>query len=621
MGRVTGRKREPVSDRIVYFLRVFAFCALALIAGAAPAHAQRRKEPALAPAPPPVIPREIRVEHGESVTIPLGIHGTRTEQLQFLVRIPPKRGKVSRVELTGMNSAQITYTAPKAGDEDRFAYAVRSKEGVSAPGVVTITFVGKAMAPSRLVVPESLDFPTVVTGQQSSALIDVENQGGGLVQGEMTVSPPWTVVGPPAYRLGAGARMTFKLVFQPEKAGNFKGEAIFGPDPRRAVTLVGQAQTPLTVTPERLKLHAPIGGQTRKATLTIENRSDEPRQVALAAGARLMTDKSVEVAAKGKVEVPVFADPTDATAFEDKLRVTSGDWSAEIPVEVGAVAAVVKFSADPSSPARVAHGQRAELSAVLENRGGQPASVKVRVEPPFEVVEKELNLPAAGKATVRITASALSPGQQKAVLRAEGEGISEAFTVNVEVGDTSPAPPPPTVPAGSVVKPVKKTAEKENSAEADPPQRSVNAMNWIQPVGREEHPNALGRFAKDIGPYRATLVWPASLGSSDNLSIEERRLAVAADGGLVVTWLPLAGVSFDVAGDPRRAELPRLEPARPYVVRVRSGDETLFTAQFSTLPKPPWYPFGWQSTTITLLLAALVGGGWWRWKTSVRSSW
>jgi hypothetical protein len=146
-------------------------------------------------------------------------------------------------------------------------------------------------------------------------------------------------------------------------------------------------------------------------------------------------------------------------------------------------------------------------------------------------------------------------------------------------------------------------------------------MNWIQPMGREEHPNALGRFAKDIGPNRATLAWPASIGSTENLTIEERRLTVTPDGGLVVTWLPLAGVTFDLAGDPRRAELPRLEPAKPYVVRVRSGDETLFTSQFSTLPTPHWYPFGWQSTTITLLLAALVAAGWWRWKKRVRSHW
>src|SRR5688572_12686182 len=103
------------------------------------AFAQKRKTPELPPAPPPVVSREVTVLEGDPVTIPLGIHGRRSEQLQFLVRTRPKSGKLSVITATGVNSAAIVYTpsADSSEIEDRFTYAVRSKEGVSAPGVVT----------------------------------------------------------------------------------------------------------------------------------------------------------------------------------------------------------------------------------------------------------------------------------------------------------------------------------------------------------------------------------------------------------------------------------------------------------------------------------------------------
>ena len=67
--------------------------------------------------------------------------------------------------------------------------------------------------------------------------------------------------------------------------------------------------------------------------------------------------------------------------------------------------------------------------------------------------------------------------------------------------------------------------------------------------------------------------------------------------------------------------MPRLQPAQVYTVRIRSGAETLFTAQFQTPAKKPWITIGWQGITISLLLLALAVIAWWQWKRRGRSTW
>src|SRR5207247_763058 len=109
-------------------------------------------------------------QRGEKATVPLGIHGTRGEILEFFIRTPPSHGKLSPVKNMGMNSAVVIYTPSgrTTAGEDRFAYAVRGSEGVSAPGLITIRFVEPVVAAAKLKAPGELEFPPVFPGQRST---------------------------------------------------------------------------------------------------------------------------------------------------------------------------------------------------------------------------------------------------------------------------------------------------------------------------------------------------------------------------------------------------------------------------------------------------------------------
>src|SRR6185369_12885225 len=107
----------------------------------------------------------------------------------------PKGGKLSKIESTGLNTAVVRYTAGDQAGEDRFTYAVRTAEGVSAPAQVSITIAVAPVLPPRLVADEQLTFAEVIAGQKSSATLTVTNRGGGTAEGDLTVTDPWRVDG------------------------------------------------------------------------------------------------------------------------------------------------------------------------------------------------------------------------------------------------------------------------------------------------------------------------------------------------------------------------------------------------------------------------------------------
>jgi hypothetical protein len=145
------------------------------------AEAQGRRDLKGGGVPPPVVSQTVAAQRGEKITVPLGIHGTRGELLEFIIRTPPAHGKLSPVKNAAMNTATVTYTPSARSDaaEDRFFYAVRGSEGVSAPGVIAIRFSDPVVPQPRLAAPHELEFPPTFPGQRSTAELEITNEAAG----------------------------------------------------------------------------------------------------------------------------------------------------------------------------------------------------------------------------------------------------------------------------------------------------------------------------------------------------------------------------------------------------------------------------------------------------------
>ncbi len=591
--------------------RITSLCALLLVlwlCSPMPARAQRRRDlPGLAAAPPPVVPQSITVAPGQSVQIPLTIIGGRGEQLEFLIRVPPRAGKLSAVRLVGANVAAVTYRAPVRGGEDRFSYAVRSSEGVSAAALVSITITDAPalpMAAAKLLVPESVEFPAVFPGELATAELEVQNIGTSIAEGSLTLPPQWSSETNPRYRIGVGGRMVFKLTFTQTKVGVFQDDAVFGPSPKRIVPLHATVEAPLLVKPAALKLAAAPGQAARTAMFLLENRTEEQQTVTLRAGPHLIVSAEIKVEAKETTQVAVTASAGQPAEFADKLKLQCGTWNAELPVRVVALGAMVKFRKPPEFGAVVARTTaRAEL--VLENVGAQAATVTLRADGAFSVESEKLTVPPRAEARTGVTLREPKAGVNSGKLTAEWDGAREEIALSVIAVERAKPVPKPVVP----------------TVQAEEPETEADGL--AVPRAKAEHPNGLGEFAREILPTSAVLEWPAHLGEkSGAVRVEERFLSLGGDEELVVNWRPLSAVTFSEAGENRRAVLRGLKPDSLTTLRVVSGaGDTVFTAQFFTAPSKPWIDIGWQSAVLSALGAAIVGIGWYRWKTRVRSSW
>lgn len=589
-----GAPSIPVNSRNLITATLLFLSALS-------ADGQKGREKA-APAPPPVVPRQVAVQRGETVEIPLGIHGVRGEQLQFLIRTPPKSGRLSAVTLRGANSAVVKYTAPSGGTagEDRFTYAVSGSEGVSAPGLVTVSIVQPPVLPGKLLAPAELDFPKVVTGERSTVEMELGNTGGGVLQGEVRVPSPWSIEGSGVFRIDPGAKVVMKVVFQSDKPGTFRDDAVLSGPARTIVALRASVEERLVVTPPKLELVAKAGSQTRMGVLRIANRSREQVKIQIAAGPRLMTDRVVAIAPRADAEIPVFAEAGDVSEITEGLTLSSGEWRASVPVRASAVEALLRFAAGGELFQKLTPGEATDAVAKLENLGGKAVSVRLEVDPPFQLRTQTAVVPPGGSVDVPVRLPSVEPGLRKAKLRARAEGQ----VASVEISADVPAGPMRLAPDLVAVPPVTEIPAKQPDPDAQEASPAMPAMPAM-PATLKEHPNGLGDFARATGPTSALIDWPVSLGGAVSPRIEQRVLSLSPNDELIINWTRVDDVTFRQEGDRMRAELTGLEPAYLHTMRVAAdrGDtsEVVFTVHFWTPPKKPLFEINWR---LTALIAA-----------------
>ncbi len=577
-------------------IQAFIFATLALVL-APLATAQSRRD-GTGVAPPPVISQTIGMKRGAQVAIPLGIHGTRGELLEFLIRTPPAHGRLSAIKSTALNSATVTYisSAKNVAAEDRFTYAARSSEGVSAAGVITIRFFDPVIAAAKMRAPTELEFAPVFPGQRSTVEMEIANDGGGMIEGELAVPEPWSIEGLRIFKLGTGKSATFKLVFTPTQPGLRTGEAVITGTERKVIPLRASAEERLAATPALLKLTAQPGSQTRMGVLKIANRSEEDASVAIEVGARLLTDRSVKIPAHGTTEVPVFADAAQGAAFDDLVKLSSNEWKASVPVHAVAVGAILKFSTSEVSLAGHADAVASGV-AILENSGSESVTVRLDVVRPFDVDTRVVTAPPRGRVEVPISVRDAGAGIFRSTLKASGEGGSATVALVAEISE------PTEVRKGeSTTETTDESRSRSEAVESAPEKDDASLI----PQNVREIPNALGKFGHATGMNSAKLEWPASLGPLENARVEERVLSLSGSDDLQIAWSPLANVSITPGAENVTAELRGLKPGTFYAVRVVSGKDTetsvLFTADFWTPAKKPLYT---GSLRTPLLVAAL----------------
>lgn len=570
------------------------------------AFAQKDKKP-LAKAPPPPIPRKVLIDRGQQVTVPLAVYGVGVENMEFVIRSAPKVGKLSAVQITSDSTAAVVYTAPEetSAFEDRFTYAVKTEDGVSAPVFVTISIAEPAGIPPRLVVPASLEMESIHPGESTTVLVPVKNAGGGFAEGELTVPAPWKVEGSPRFRLGGGAKVDFKVSFTSTKIGKQNAELTYGARHRLATTLTVNVIAPFSIAPALLELRSKPGATTRTAQIRITNAGSEPQMVAITHGGKLLTETSVTVPGRQSHSLAVFAEPGEVGSIEDVLKLKSGEWSGEIPVIARPLGPMVSCS-EKSVQFSDVITDRATLGEVtVQNQGGTAIALAFNTAAPFRVEPTSIALKPKSSAKITVICKAEAPGAVTGILNVTGEATK------IEVSLSADVKAPAAKPRPAVATPVLK-APSEPVVEDE---RTTIPISLLQPSGAVDIPNFSGR-PREAKPTSAIFEWTSA--AKPNLRAQQRILSVGATGPMT-NWKDM-DARFTQEGAMMVCQIESLKPATLYTVRVVAGSVTECTVSFITPQKPP-FPISLRG----VLLAAMAGTAGWllwrRWKTTARSGW
>ncbi len=215
-----------------------------------------------------------------------------------------KAGQLGKPQLVTADTGRVKYKPPAGTGpgRDSFSYEVQSVAGVSAPAEVHITITDKDPV---LVAANDLEFSQVLVGGSVRRTLVLQNMGGSLAEGTVKTPEGWTVEGNADYRLGAGEKQTFTVIFKPSEERVYTGDIEYTGNLERATDLNGEGVGPVAVTSGTVELRG--AGMVRMGTIHIENRSGAVEALQVAAGPLLDATLTVTVPANGEADLVVRA--------------------------------------------------------------------------------------------------------------------------------------------------------------------------------------------------------------------------------------------------------------------------------------------------------------------------
>ncbi len=579
-------------------LRLLAFTAIVLVG--LPLHAERKSAAPVVAVPPQPVPATVKVKRGESVAIPLRIYGSRSQTIEFLIRTEPKAGKLSEIKQVEREISAVTYTPPAENSvtSDRFTYAARTREGVSAPCEVLIQISDEA---PQLISPAEVNFGRLLVDEKASQKITLTNRGGGVAQGELEIDSPWQIEGAKQYRLTAGQSYVIPVTLKPSAAGSIHGEmrsVQAAPRSTRSTALTAEVLPLIAIAPDRLELKTTSDVSGRSATFEVINHTAQQQSLTLRADPRLLFERALTLEPDVPTSVLVETAQSDVGAIDTEIAIDLPGANVRVPVHAPATGAILHFHKPSVNFSSVKPGGNSLEKIELENSGGTSVEISLQAPDPFTTNPKTLSIQAGERKTIEIRFSPNSEKRYKGELHAEGAELSlnlplEGLAVNqpaptMRQQAAPPLPEPPPKPATR--EPTPDPAEPEETAATDP-----------TPQGRLQYARLV-----EVHPEQVTFEWFANGGASTGLQAQYRMLALENDA-LTSTWIQLPNFVVAQKGDKLVGIIKEILPNTPFSIRVIAAEASLEPPPSSVrldFTTPP-YPTFFKLSPIRILLMSL----------------
>ncbi len=445
-------------------------------------------------------------------------------ELEFRIRTQPSFGTLSEVRALADGSASVTYTPLPASDasEDRFSYAVKTRDGVSAAAEVHLTFIAKL---PRIVGPASLQFPETAVGETSSVRFEIQNLGEAPGAVDLQVPSPWKLVAPNLSKLEPGASRSFTIEYSPQTPGRDEAPLHLLAPANRVIALSAKALPALELSPELVVLESDTPKLPRSATVTLSNHTSKPQEIRFKSDPRLKIQSVDSIPPKSKISLSLQLGVSDVAALETTISVQGHD--TVLTARSPALPARLEFVPPSLDYGSLFLGTRSTQKAKLTNTGGQIAETKLHAPAPLSLLTTDtLRIPPLATVEIPVVFSAQTVGACSAHLEAQ-------------------------IPSGTVSIPVRATVLQPPEPPAKPV--TTSALPRALPP-RTEAPPPKHPFRPLDGPieFRGKTVllhWKGDLQRPLQHRAELRQLALQGEDDIVENWVPLPDFSPKIEGD------------------------------------------------------------------------
>ena len=442
-----------VYDRRGLFCLAYIVCLLLFFAPLLLAAPQKN-------APPPVsssvvYPTTAKVLRGGTCDLLLRAISPDGYDVKFKLVSQPRSGSLSVQQRISKSSVSYIYThnGKKGISEDSFR--IKAKSGPQkAWSYANVTITIEEPPPLFGSNVSALDFGSVFLGNNATKTLHIKNAGGGLLQGRLKVSAPWSFAGPADIKLSEGEVQKILITFAPLSIDTQRGSLIFesGTKPFPEVPLQGVGESRFEA-PEKAAFEQRVGANELRIPIT--NRTAAPLSISIHCPAPLEAPDAITLAPEtsGELLLTIPARPF----AEKSALVTLGDGATtrDIRIQLPPPPSRLEWEIDGKNQLGVVTpGRSVSLTAKLQNTGSVTASVVLRAAGDGISLDsaQPANLAIAPGDSVTVNATWKFPdklGLAEAVLVAETTGLpplqTPSWEADVQLPSASPqASPSPT---------------------------------------------------------------------------------------------------------------------------------------------------------------------------------
>ncbi len=528
--------------------------------------------------------------------------------VEFLIRAFPSAGKiVSMVSKPNeRNKALVTYWADPSSSatNDVFSFAVRYRGGrYSAETRYDIDLVDLK---TEIQVPSEMDFGQVMVGGEAVRELTVRNLGGGPMERQIFLAPPWHLLDPADGKVNLGPRgaRVLKVAFRPELMGETSYFLSFSRSKEGTTKLLGTGGDPFQIVTETIELVLdPVSGERRgeielgnpgEKAVIVEARASTRLQAGLFDEYALAPGRQAKVAVKlGATDIAPFDGTVEfflKNGYSKSARVVAPVVPARLTVSVpGAISGeVINFG-------QVEAGRSTERGIVVTNRGGVAVPLEFHVPEPFRLltnpgpqlapltsIQLSIGLfpAAAQRGLVDVTMNVRSH-EQTLPIRLLGNVVTPAGGSRAPTGQPAPkgfrlggggAKPVPV----AAVDPANGASPATSPVSSPPRVGAGDGADRLEPSelpGRRIDPTL--RRPEDLsvlktGSENLEIGWTAPRDSDGaDFEIELRGFPLdAGPGESGGDWTPHSAVEIERIDRLVKAKVERLRPMRRYELRV-----------------------------------------------------